>query len=377
MSNSINFHKKYLGKIEIKLKAPLENKQDLALAYTPGVAQVSKEIAENKEKVNLYTNRANSVAVITDGSAVLGLGNIGPEAAYPVMEGKAVLFKKFANIDAFPICLNTQKTQEIISIIKSLEPTFAGINLEDISAPRCFEIEKKLIEEMNIPIFHDDQHGTAIVVLAGLINATKLVKKDIKKLKVIINGAGAAGIAIAKLLYNYGITNIIALDSKGDLCSARQDMNWAKKELTEITHRLDCEGRLEDVLPQADVFIGVSGPNILKPEWIKLMNPEPIIFAMANPIPEIDPQLALQSGAKIVATGRSDYPNQINNVLAFPGIFRGVFDAKIKKITAKMKISAAESLANVIPESELRTDYIIPDAFNEKIVPAVSDAVKI
>jgi malate dehydrogenase (oxaloacetate-decarboxylating) len=369
-------HKKFKGKMETKIKVPLENKEDLSLAYTPGVAQPCREITADKNKVYDYTNKGNLVAIVTDGSAILGLGNIGPEAGYPVMEGKAALFKKFGGVDAFSICLNTQDTEEIIKIVKSLEPTFGGINLEDISAPRCFEIETRLKAEMNIPVFHDDQHGTAIVVLAGLTNALKIVNKKAEEIKVVINGAGAAGLAICKILLNYGIKNIIVIDSKGAIYAGREDLNWAKEEISKITNLKKVSGRLEQALSQADVFIGVSGPNILKPEWLKFMNPDPIIFAMANPIPEIDPKLAKEAGAKVVATGRSDYPNQINNVLAFPGLFRGVLDARAVQITEKMKLAAALALANLISPDELTAEYIIPQPFDERVVLAVSEAVK-
>ena len=373
---AIKLHKKYRGKIETRVKVPLRNIKDLSLAYTPGVAKVCQEIKNDISKVYDYTDRGNLVAIVTDGSAVLGLGNIGPEAALPVMEGKAALFKKFANVDAIPICLKTQDVDEIVNIVKNLEPSFGGINLEDISAPRCFEIEERLKKEMNIPVFHDDQHGTAIVVLAGLINALKIVKKNFYEIKVVINGAGAAGLAIAKLLLNYGVRDIVILDSKGAIYAGREDLNFAKAEIATKTNFSKLSGKLEDVLLKVDVFIGVSAPNILKQEWIKLMNREPIIFAMANPIPEIDPDIALKSGAKIVATGRSDYPNQINNVLVFPGIFRGIFDCGAKEITDKMKIGVAKALAAIIPESKLKTNYIIPRPFDKKVVKSVSTAVK-
>ncbi|MCX6745139.1 MAG: NADP-dependent malic enzyme [Candidatus Parcubacteria bacterium] len=373
---ALNLHKQFKGKIEIKLKMPLENKEDLAWAYTPGVAEPCKEIAADVKKVYDYTNKANLVAIVTDGSAVLGLGNIGPEAAYPVMEGKAALFKKFGSVDAFPICLKTQDAEKIIQIVKSLEPTFGGINLEDISAPRCFEIEERLKKEMNIPVFHDDQHGTAIVVLAGLINALKIVNKKAEEIKVVVNGAGAAGLAISKILLNYGVKNLIIIDSKGTIYNGREDLNWAKEEIAKITNLQKVTGRLEQALAGADVFIGVSGPNILKPEWIKFMNPDPIIFAMANPMPEVDPQAAKTVGAKVVATGRSDYPNQINNALVFPGLFRGVLDARAVQITEDMKLAAALALAGLISPQELSADYIIPQLFDERVVLAVSEAVK-
>jgi malate dehydrogenase (oxaloacetate-decarboxylating) len=373
---SLALHKKFKGKMETKVKVPLENKDDLSLAYTPGVAEACREISVDKTKVFEYTNRGNLVAVVTDGSAVLGLGNIGPEAAYPVMEGKAALFKKFGGVDAVSICLNTQDPEEIIKIVKSLEPTFGGINLEDISAPRCFEIETRLKAEMNIPIFHDDQHGTAIVVLAGLINALKIVKKQPEEIKVVINGAGAAGLAICKILLNYGVKNIIVIDSKGIIYSGREDLNWAKEEIAVVTNLEKISGRLEQALDKADIFIGVSGPNILKSEWIKFMNPDPIVFAMANPVPEINPEFAKAAGVKVMATGRSDYPNQINNVLAFPGLFRGVLDAKAVQITEKMKLAAALALAELILPEELTPEYIIPQPFDSRVAVTVSEAVK-
>ncbi len=373
---TLKLHKSYQGKIETKLKMPLETKDDLAWAYTPGVAEPCKEIKANPEKVYDYTNKGNLVAVVTDGSAVLGLGNIGPEAGYPVMEGKAALFKKFGGVDAVPICLKTQEVEEIIQIVKNLEPTFGGINLEDISAPRCFEIEERLKREMNIPVFHDDQHGTAIVVLAGLINALKIVDKKFDKIKVVINGAGAAGLAITKLLLNFGVRDLIVMDSQGAIFSGRQNQNLAKEEISLKTNLIKIQGALENTIPQADVFIGVSGPNILKPEWVKLMKPDPIIFAMANPVPEIDPEAAKEAGAKIVATGRSDYPNQINNVLVFPGLFRGVLDARAVQITEKMKLAAAQALANLISAEELSADYIIPQPFDKRVASVVSEAVK-
>lgn len=375
-TKALQLHKQFRGKIETKLKMPLENKEDLSWAYTPGVAEPCKEIQAEKSKVYDYTNKGNLVAIVTDGSAVLGLGNIGPEAGYPVMEGKAALFKKFANVDAIPLCLNTQDTEEIIKVVKSLEPTFGGINLEDISAPRCFEIEKRLKEEMKIPVFHDDQHGTAIVVLAGLINALKIVNKKASGIKVVISGAGAAGLAICKILLNYGVKDIITVDSKGAIYQGRQDLNWAKEEIAKQTNLNKISGGLEQVLADSDVFIGVSGPNVMQPESVKAMKPEAIIFAMANPVPEVDPQAAKQAGASVVATGRSDWPNQINNVLAFPGLFRGVLDARAGQITEKMKLAAAFALANLVSDKELNSEYIIPQAFDPRVAPAVAEAVK-
>jgi len=373
---SIELHKKYKGKLETKLKVPLENKHDLSLAYTPGMAEVSKQVAQDKSKVFEYTNRANTVAVVSDGSAVLGLGNVGPEAALPVMEGKAVLFKRFAGVDAVPIVLNTQDVNQIVEIVKNLEPSFGGINLEDISAPRCFAIEEQLKKIMDIPVFHDDQHGTAIVVLAGLINALKLVKKNHQEVKVVINGAGAAGVAITKLLIYYGVKNIIVLDSVGAICAERDNLNNIKAEISQLTNPNDLQGGLENVIEGADVFIGVSVANLLKPEWLHLMKKQPIIFAMANPVPEIDPKLALESGAAVVATGRSDYPNQINNVLAFPGVFRGALDNQIKQITDQHKLAAAIALAGIIPDDQLTADNIIVDAFNSEVVKVISSIFK-
>ena len=367
--NSLEIHKKLKGKLEIKSKFPLKTKQDLSLAYTPGVAEVSLEIHKNKSKVYDYTIKSNSVAVISDGSAVLGLGNIGAEASLPVMEGKAILFKEFANIDAFPICLKYQDTQKTIETIKNIAPVFGGINLEDFKAPECFEIEQAL-QDIGIPVMHDDQHGTAVVVLAGLINALKLAK--IEKPKIIINGAGAAGTAITKILHKYGFENIIVVDSKGIIHKKRENLTQEKKQLSEITQGK--QGDLTSALKNADVFIGVSKPDILTPELIKSMNNKPIIFALANPTPEIMPDIAKKAGAFIVATGRSDFPNQINNVLAFPGIFRGALDSGAKQITDKMKLATAKALANLIENPEI--EKILPDPFDQRVVLAISEAVK-
>jgi len=366
--DSVQLSKKIGGKIEIKPKKRL-TKKSLPILYTPGVAEVSKAIAKNKKLSFQYTIRKNAVAIISDGSAVLGLGNIGPEGALPVMEGKAVLFKELGGIDAFPIVLNTQKTEEIIKTIKAIAPTFGGINLEDISAPRCFEIEEKLKKSLTIPVFHDDQHGTAIVVLAGLINASKVVKKDIKKVKIVISGAGAAGIAIAKLLLKYGIKNIILSDSHGVIYAKRREgMNEAKKKIVPFTNPENIKGTLKQALRGADVFIGVSAPNLLGKHDIRKMNLMPIVFAMSNPIPEIMPDEAYKGGAEIIATGSSEYPNQINNALVFPGIFRGALDNKIAEITDKHKIRVAEALASLIRKPNCG-----------KIMPAVLDrrAVKV
>ncbi len=368
--NAIQLSKKLGGKIEVKSKKKL-TKENLAVLYTPGVADVSKAVAKNKKLSFQYTVRKNTVAVVSDGSAVLGLGNIGPEGALPVMEGKALLFKELAGVDAFPIVLNTQDPEEIIQLVKNIAPTFGGINLEDISAPRCFEIEERLKKELDIPVFHDDQHGTAIVVLAGLINACRVVKKDIRQVRVVISGAGAAGIAIAKLLLTYGVKNISFLDSHGLIYAGRKNgMNWAKEEIAQLTNREKVNGDLSKALEGADVFVGVSAPKILKANQIKKMNSQPIIFAMSNPVPEIMPEDALKAGAKIVATGRSDYPNQINNVLAFPGIFRGALDKKVTDITDEHKIKVAETIAGMITKPTAKK--IIPGALNRQVVKKIA-----
>ncbi len=369
---ALELHKKHGGKIEITVSTPIKNKDDLSLAYTPGVAEVCKAIHDNKESVYEYTIKRHTVAVVTDGSAVLGLGNIGPEAALPVMEGKAALFKTFAGIDAFPICLNTQDPIEIINIVKAISPVFGGINLEDISAPRCFEIEEAL-QDLGIPVMHDDQHGTAIVALAGLINATKVVNKNMQSLKIVISGAGAAGFAITKLLTNF-TQDIIVLDSKGIICRNRPDLDNHKMKLAETTNHANISGDLKTALNGADVFIGVSAPNIMTSDDISLMNKDAIVFAMANPIPEIMPEEAKNGGAVVVATGRSDFPNQINNSLAFPGIFKGALESRKSKITDEMKINAAKALANLVKEPS--PDKIIPGPFDPGIVEAVSNAVK-
>ncbi len=374
---SLELHEKNMGKIEVVSKVKVTNREELSLAYSPGVAEPCKKIAENQEDVYKYTSKGNMVAVVTDGSAVLGLGNIGAKAALPVMEGKAILFKEFAGVDAFPICLDTQDTEEIIKTVKLIAPGFGGINLEDISAPRCIEIEKRLKEELDIPVFHDDQHGTAIVVTAGLINAYKFLKKDIKKAKVVINGAGAAGSSICKLVNDLGVKEIIMVDKEGILNKKNIDKyDFSHKELALLTNPENIEGSLSDALTEADIFIGVSAPNIVTQEMVKKMGKDPVIFAMANPEPEIMPELALQAGARIVGTGRSDYPNQVNNVLAFPGLFKGALKAKSKKITEEMKMAAAEAIADLLDESELREDYIIPDAFDKRVAEAVASAVE-
>lgn len=371
---SLDLHEKNKGKLEIKLKVPLETRDDLSTAYTPGVAEPCLKIAENPELAYKYTEKGNLVAVVTDGSAVLGLGNIGALAGYPVMSGKACLFKKFANVDAIPICLATQDTEEIIKVVKAIAPTFGGINLEDISAPRCFEIERRLVEELDIPVFHDDQHGTAIVVLAGMINALKVVGKKFEDCTAVFSGAGAAGIAVAKILLDYGIKDLILCDSKGAIYEGREGLNDEKISMAKITNKNKVQGCLADALKGTDIFVGMSQPNLLSSEMVATMAKDSIIFALANPTPEIMPDEAKKGGARVVGTGRSDCPNQINNVLAFPGIFRGVLDARARKITNKMKIAAAEAIASLIPNPT--EDKIIPYAFDEGIAEAVANAVK-
>ena len=373
---SINLHQERAGKIEITSKVDVTSEEDLSVVYTPGVSAVCRAIAEDETKVNTLTARGNMIAVITDGTAVLGLGDIGPKAAIPVMEGKSILFKKLANVDAFPISLDTKDTEEIISIIKALQPNFSGINLEDISAPRCFEIEKRLIEELDIPVFHDDQHGTAIVVLAALINALKVVDKAEKDAKIIINGAGSAGIAIAKLLLETGYQNITLVSLEGVLNKSEEWLNDAQRDIAEYTNFDNVQGTLEDVIKDADVFIGVSGPKALSKEHVQSMNNDPIIFALANPTPEIYPEEAYEAGAAIVGTGRSDYPNQINNLLAFPGIFRGVLDAKTQHITTEMKIAAAKAIAATIHKDELNANYVIPNSLEKRVVDQVATSVQ-
>ncbi|MFV8785007.1 NAD(P)-dependent malic enzyme [Aerococcus urinaeequi] len=363
------------GKIEVISKVPITNMDELAVAYTPGVAAVSSAIAENKEDVYRYTSKRNLVAVVTDGSAVLGLGNIGPEAAIPVMEGKSALFKAFADVDAVPISLDTQDVEEIISHVKAIAPSFGGINLEDIAAPRCFEIERRLKEELDIPVFHDDQHGTAIVVLAGLINALKVAKKTIEDVKIVINGGGSAGTAIAKKMIHAGAKNVIVCDIDGAISEDDPELQERHKELASISNPDQLKGSLEEVVKDADVFIGVSAPNVFKKEWIQTMNEKAIIFAMANPTPEIMPDEAKEGGAFIVATGRSDFPNQINNVLAFPGIFRGALDARASDITEEMQIAAARGIASIIPDDELSVENIIPNAFNPNVSKIVAKSV--
>lgn len=371
---AIEAHQKHKGKISIEPKMPLETKDDLSIAYTPGVARPCEEIAEDKEKAYSYTAKGNMVAVVSDGSAVLGLGNIGPEASLPVMEGKSVLFKKFANVDAFPIVLDTQDTDQIVQTVKMIAPGFGGINLEDISAPRCFEIERRLKEELNIPVFHDDQHGTAIVTLAGMYNAMRLTGKKLEDLYVVVNGSGAAGVAIVNLLFEAGVKDVVMCDSRGIIQKDRTDLNDTKKRMAEITNKGQRTGQLEDAMSGSDVFIGVSVPGVLTQEMVKSMNKDPMIFAMSNPIPEIMPEEAKAAGAAIVATGRSDFPNQINNVLAFPGIFRGALDARITNLTTKMFITAAKAIADCV--EDLSADKIIPSPFDERVPQQVAKAIR-
>ena len=372
---ALKLHEEKQGKIEVVSKVPVNTKEDLSLAYTPGVAEPCRKIAKDKEEVYRYTNKGNMVAVVTDGTAVLGLGDIGPEAGMPVMEGKCVLFKEFGNVDAFPICLDTKDTNEIVETIVRIAPSFGGINLEDISAPRCFEIEKKLKERLSIPVFHDDQHGTAIVLLAALINALKVVHKEVEEIKVVISGAGAAGSAIGKLLMEYGVKHLMYVDKDGIL-NKDTAKNEAQLELCKNTNLENLSGTIGDALVGADVFIGVSAPNIVKKEMVSKMNHDAIVFPMANPTPEIMPVEAFEGGACIVGTGRSDYPNQINNVLVFPGLFRGALDARAKEITEEMKMRAAMAIAELVSEEELKEDYIIPGVFDKRVATAVAKAVK-
>lgn len=373
---SLELHKEWNGKLDTVAKASVKTREDLALAYTPGVAEPCKVIAENKEAAYQYTWKANTVAVVSDGSAVLGLGNIGPHAAMPVMEGKAVLFKEFGGVNAVPICLDTQDTEEIIKAVTWLAPGFGGINLEDISAPRCFEIEERLKATLDIPVFHDDQHGTAIVVLAGIINALKVVKKEKEACKVVINGAGSAGVAIAKLLLNYGFKTILLCDTKGIINKSNPNLNWIKKEMAEVTNPNNETGVLADAVKGADIFVGVSAPGVLTPEMVKTMNQDAIIFALANPVPEIMPDIAKEAGARVVGTGRSDFPNQVNNVVAFPGIFKGALEGRAPQITEDMKLAAALALADLVPEDKLNEDNIMPEAFDPQVADVVAAAVK-
>ncbi|MDM5339373.1 malic enzyme-like NAD(P)-binding protein [Fictibacillus enclensis] len=373
---ALHMHRVNKGKLESTPKVPVRNAKDLSLAYSPGVAEPCKDIYDDKSKVYEYTMKGNTVAVVSDGTAVLGLGNIGPEAAMPVMEGKAVLFKSFAGVDAFPICLNTTDIDKIVETVKLLEPTFGGVNLEDIAAPNCFLIEERLKKETNIPIFHDDQHGTAIVTLAGLVNALKLSNRQMSEIKVVVNGAGAAGIAIIKLLDRFGVKDIVMCDTKGAIYEGRPfGMNSVKSEVAKFTNRSKKEGTLQEVIAGTDLFIGVSVEGALTEEMVRSMNENPIIFAMANPTPEIMPQKAREAGAMVIGTGRSDFPNQVNNVLAFPGIFRGALDVRATHINEEMKIAAVHAIANLVAESELNPDYVIPAPFDPRVAPAVAAAV--
>ncbi|MCI5496737.1 MAG: NADP-dependent malic enzyme [Roseburia sp.] len=379
MTNSekaLALHKEWNGKIETTPKCEVKSREDLALAYTPGVAEPCKVIAEDKEAAYQYTIKSNTVAVVSDGSAVLGLGNIGAAAAMPVMEGKAVLFKEFGNVNAFPICLDTQDTEEIIKTVVNIAPAFGGINLEDISAPRCFEIESRLKELLDIPVFHDDQHGTAIVVLAGIINALKVTGKKKEDCKIVVNGAGSAGIAISKLLLRYGFPNVTLCDKSGILNKDSKDLNWMQKEMMEVTNLEGKSGTLADAFVGADIFVGVSAPNIVSEEMVASMNKDAILFAMANPTPEIMPDLAKKAGAKVVGTGRSDFPNQVNNVVAFPGIFKGALEGRATQITEEMKLAASLALASLVPDDELNEDNILPEAFDPRVADVVSAAVK-
>lgn len=379
MTNSekaLALHKEWNGKIETTPKCEVKSREDLALAYTPGVAEPCKVIAEDKEAAYQYTIKSNTVAVVSDGSAVLGLGNIGAAAAMPVMEGKAVLFKEFGNVNAFPICLDTQDTEEIIKTVVNIAPAFGGINLEDISAPRCFEIESRLKELLDIPVFHDDQHGTAIVVLAGIINALKVTGKKKEGCKIVVNGAGSAGIAISKLLLRYGFPNLTLCDKSGILNKESKDLNWMQKEMMEVTNTEGKSGTLADAFVGADIFVGVSAPNIVSEEMVASMNKDAILFAMANPTPEIMPDLAKKAGAKVVGTGRSDFPNQVNNVVAFPGIFKGALEGRATQITEEMKLAASLALASLVPDDELNEDNILPEAFDPRVADVVSAAVK-
>ena len=379
MTNSekaLKLHEEWNGKIETVSKAAVKSREDLALAYTPGVAEPCKVIAENPEAAYTYTIKSNTVAVVSDGSAVLGLGNIGPLAAMPVMEGKAVLFKEFGGINAFPICLDTQDTEEIIETVVRIAPAFGGINLEDISAPRCFEIEERLKERLSIPVFHDDQHGTAIVVLAGIINALTVTGKNKETAQVVVNGAGSAGIAITKLLLTYGFQNITLCDKAGMICEGMEGLNWMQEKMAKVTNLGKRTGSLADALKSADIFVGVSAPGIVTPEMVASMNHDAILFAMANPVPEIMPDLAREAGARVVGTGRSDFPNQVNNVLIFPGIFRGALEGRACAITEEMKLAAAEAIASLVSEEELSDVNILPAAFDPRVADAVSQAVK-
>ncbi len=373
---SLKLHEQYVGKMEIKSKIKIITRDDLSLAYTPGVAEPCRKIHENEENVYKYTSKGNLVAVVSDGTAVLGLGDIGPKAGLPVMEGKAILFKEFANVDAFPICLDTKNVDEIVKAVKLIAPVFGGINLEDISAPRCFEVEERLKKELDIPVFHDDQHGTAIVVLAGIINALKVVNKKIEDIKVVVNGAGAAGTAISKLLLTSGVKNLIACDKVGILYRGIENVDDAKKALAEISNPDNIQGNLADALVGADVFIGVSAPGIVSQDMVRAMNKDSILFAMANPTPEIMPEDAKAAGARVIGTGRSDFPNQVNNVLAFPGIFRGALDVRAKEINEEMKIAAAYAIASMIKDEDVNEENVIPYALDRTVAANVAEAIK-
>ena len=374
-AESLRVHLRHKGKLEVISKVKIEDKDDLSIAYTPGVAEPCQKIAKDKENAFRYTIKGHTVAVVTDGSSVLGLGDIGPEAALPVMEGKSILFKEFGGVDAFPICLDTKDPEEIIKTVKYIAPTFGGINLEDISSPRCFEIEERLIEELNIPVFHDDQHGTSIVVTAGIINALKIVKKEWKDLKIVVAGAGAAGLSVVRLLLNFEPFDIILTNRKGAVYEGRPDLNPIVAKMAKITNKEKKEGTLADVLVGADIFIGVSGANLVTSKMIKTMNEDPIVFALANPIPEIMPEEAFKGGARIVATGRSDFPNQINNLLAFPGIFRGALMVRSAKIVDDMKVGAARALASLVSDRELNEKFIIPNVFDKRCAKAIAEEV--
>lgn len=373
---ALQCHAKWNGKLETIAKSKVNSREDLAIAYTPGVAEPCKIIAEDKEAAYTYTWKSNTVAVVSDGSAVLGLGNIGPYAAMPVMEGKCVLFKEFGNVNAVPICLDTQDTEEIIQAVKNIAPGFGGINLEDISAPRCFEIEERLKDILDIPVFHDDQHGTAIVVLAGIINGLRVTGKKKEECKVVVNGAGSAGVAITKLLLTYGFKNVTMCDRLGIIGKDYPGLNWMQQRMTEVTNLEGKTGTLADALCGADIFVGVSAPNIVTPEMVQSMNKDSILFAMANPVPEIMPDVAKAAGARIVGTGRSDFPNQVNNVIAFPGIFRGALEGRATQITEEMKLAAAEALAHLVSDEELNDEFIMPEAFDPRVADVVADAVK-
>ena len=374
-AESLRVHEQFKGKLTVKSRVAVQDKEDLSVAYTPGVAEPCRKIAENKDDVYKYTIKGHTVAVVSDGTAVLGLGDIGPEAAMPVMEGKSILFKEFGGVDAFPICLDTKEPEEIIKTVKYIAPTFGGINLEDISSPRCFEIEERLKEDLDIPVFHDDQHGTAIVVTAGIINALKIVKKEWKDLKIVVAGAGAAGLSVCRLLQHFGPDDVILTNRKGAVYEGRPDLNPVVAKMAKVTNKHKKQGTLADVLVGADIFIGVSGPNLVTKEMIKTMNSDAIVFALANPIPEIMPEDAFEGGARIVATGRSDFPNQINNVLVFPGLFRGALMVRSKKIVDDMKVAAARALASLVSERELNEKYIIPEVFDKRCAKVIAEEV--